>query len=149
MPICSKCSEDKTRDDFYIGKKSGRRSTYCKECTRELARNRYRGPDGERIRRDTVARTKARRDGAAGRVIRGKEIEQQRGGRYGMTADEYAAFIAKPCEICGTTTRKRGVDHCHTTDANRGALCHQCNVGLGMYGDNPALLRAAAAYLEA
>jgi hypothetical protein len=40
------------------------------------------------------------------------------------------------------------LDHCHLTGAFRGWLCSQCNSALGFARDEPALLRALAAYLE-
>lgn len=60
------------------------------------------------------------------------------------------------CDICGAreTVTRGGVvrlpnlDHDHATGAWRGVLCSRCNTGLGMFQDNPAILRAAAAYLE-
>lgn len=57
------------------------------------------------------------------------------------------------CAICGTHSEKdyRGrlsVDHCHTSNVIRGLLCNRCNLMLGHSKDRPAVLRAAAAYLE-
>ena len=58
------------------------------------------------------------------------------------------------CAICGTDTaggragRRMHMDHDHDTDAVRGILCKDCNVGLGSFKDNPTLLRRAAAYAE-
>lgn len=40
------------------------------------------------------------------------------------------------------------VDHDHVTKKIRGVLCHECNLGLGHFGDSPVKLRAAAEYLE-
>jgi hypothetical protein len=56
------------------------------------------------------------------------------------------------CKICGNemTISRIGyaIDHCHSTLNIRGLLCSPCNKGLGMFRDNPELLRQAAIYLE-
>lgn len=78
---------------------------------------------------------------------------------YKMLLEEYEQMLADQggkCAVCGCAedtkwTRDRVgfvVDHCHESGKNRGILCHPCNVGLGMFKDNPAALRAAADYIE-
>lgn len=54
------------------------------------------------------------------------------------------------CAICKkkATTRKLAVDHSHITGQIRGLLCGACNVGLGMFKDNPAFLIRALEYLQ-
>jgi Recombination endonuclease VII len=68
-----------------------------------------------------------------------------------MACIEHAQYV---CEICG---RQVGLvrDHDHACHRDkmcikcfRGFLCPPCNSGLGMFQDDPGLLRAAAAYLE-
>lgn len=53
------------------------------------------------------------------------------------------------CELCKQpSARALCRDHCHKTLKYRGRICNRCNSGLGFLQDNPALLRAAADYLE-
>lgn len=40
------------------------------------------------------------------------------------------------------------VDHNHFTQKIRGLLCKDCNIGLGMFKDNPILLHNGALYLQ-
>jgi predicted nucleic acid-binding Zn ribbon protein len=75
---------------------------------------------------------------------------------YGITAEEYTALLeaqGNRCAICGSDEwpgKGNGphVDHCHVGGQVRGLLCGRCNTGLGQFGDDPVVLRAAAAYLE-
>ena len=72
--------------------------------------------------------------------------------RYGITQADYDAMCDEQdgcCAICGTYCGDAlRVDHNHETDALRQLLCDACNVALGGFKDDPALLRAAADYLE-
>lgn len=53
------------------------------------------------------------------------------------------------CAICGGKpgTKKLARDHCHSSGIRRGNLCHLCNTGLGMFRDDPNLMREAIKYL--
>lgn len=51
------------------------------------------------------------------------------------------------CAICGNEERLV-IDHDHTTGMMRGLLCHRHNTALGLFNDNPLLLKEAASYLE-
>lgn len=66
---------------------------------------------------------------------------------YGLTLERYEAIMAVGCGICGGEGQH--LDHDHTSGKPRAALCQNCNLMLGQARDNPTVLRAAAAYLEA
>lgn len=77
--------------------------------------------------------------------------------RYGLSYRQYQDLLEKQggaCALCrgawkGWATKEGPhVDHCHTTGRVRGLLCGDCNTAIGRFGDDPVLLRAAAAYLE-
>lgn len=52
-----------------------------------------------------------------------------------------------PCPICGRANRLLVWDHDHKTEEFRGWVCSPCNLGLGMFGDKPAVLLHAIEYL--
>ncbi len=53
------------------------------------------------------------------------------------------------CPIClGPLLTKTNLDHCHNTGYIRAVLCHNCNVGLGHFKDDPERLERAAKYVR-
>jgi len=70
--------------------------------------------------------------------------------RYGMSkaeVDRLRESQGDKCAIC-TDPGPEHLDHDHDTGRVRQLLCQRCNFGLGLYRDDPALLRAAADYVE-
>lgn len=74
--------------------------------------------------------------------------------KYGMSSEEYDQLLEDQggvCAICGSecpTGRRLAADHDHETGCIRGLLCSRCNPGVGMFQNDPELLRRAAEYLE-
>lgn len=71
---------------------------------------------------------------------------------YGLVPEATRTLLATQgdsCAICHTpfTNTPVCVDHFHESGAVRGLLCGECNLGLGKFKDQPALLLAAAQYL--
>lgn len=63
------------------------------------------------------------------------------------------AIQGSTCAICHMPfalleSRHLHADHCHKSHVPRGVLCHKCNTAIGLLGDDPARIRAAADYLE-
>lgn len=110
------------------------RTATCQEC----------GP-GTRIRIKNAARTGPGRWRCGyqrrGRGPKSKESTARRSMRE--TSDGR-------CEICGEIPEVTlCIDHDHDTGFVRGLLCRQCNLGLGLFGDDPDRLAAASEYLRA
>ncbi len=78
---------------------------------------------------------------------------------FGIDFQTYCNMVAAQnnvCAICeqpetvsrGGQLKALAVDHCHTTGSVRALLCQTCNQMIGFSKDDPAKLRAGAAYLE-
>lgn len=75
--------------------------------------------------------------------------------KHGISLEEYSRLVVLGCGICGSSPEEKGerykrfsFDHHHATGKFRGLLCFQCNLGIGYLGDDPEIIRKAAAYLE-
>ncbi len=74
--------------------------------------------------------------------------------KYGIDLAQYQRMYDEQRGLCAICHRPAGdgkklvVDHCHSTGHVRALLCHPCNVGIGMLGDNSDRIHAAAAYLD-
>lgn len=82
---------------------------------------------------------------------------------YRITPDDYEEMFQRQqgrCAICGVLkerwepaplkerSRFLVVDHDHSSREVRGLLCVQCNCGVGQFKEDPAIMYAAAAYLD-
>jgi len=127
--FCPKCNKIKKIKEFYQDKSTAWGwSTYCKLCISMLSkskRSRYK----DRLSNSYLNKL------------------------YGISLKEYNEILLSQngvCDICKNENgaKKLGVDHCHRTGNIRGLLCDSCNKGLGMFRDNPDLLRRAIDYLS-
>ena len=138
---CRKCLETKPSAEFWTNNKNrDRLQNYCKSCSKTAVYSYRTTHDGH----VSVVRTRHKNS-----LI-----------KYRVTQADYAKMLSDQdglCAICGNpeTSTMRGflrrlcIDHCHVTGKVRGLLCSGCNHAIGKLGDDPAILRRAADYLEA
>ncbi len=70
---------------------------------------------------------------------------------HGLTSDQVAARLQQQggkCAICGVAQAKWHGDHDHVTGKFRSVLCSKCNMGLGLFNDDPDRMTIAVAYLR-
>jgi hypothetical protein len=69
---------------------------------------------------------------------------------YGITVEQYRSMEQSQggkCAVCQKVDKLR-IDHHHGDGVVRGLLCNRCNLGLGLFLDDPVSLRRAATYLD-
>lgn len=147
--LCRACGERKPLNQFYVvksGKDAGRPRSQCKQCISEASRR----LNAERSKVDPYWSTK--KSSAWRAANKQKDRHQHVRRMYGLTGEDYEAMLERQgnnCAICGGPfVATPTVDHDHLTGAVRGLLHQKCNNICGLAGDDPAMLRAAADYLE-
>lgn len=141
---CRTCGKIKERSEFYRVKNINNTdsvyvSSVCKPCV---------------SLRNKSARAKERRAELRGLGgPRNRELKRE----YGITLEDYGAVLEQQgfgCCVCGrkdsghSKHKNFSVDHDHKTGIVRGLLCSPCNHAIGLLGDDPQRIRAAANYLE-
>jgi hypothetical protein len=153
--------------EFEYVKSCGRRRMYCSEqCRYAAGEAAKKQRAGEEIRACTCGSTDVARVGkpvcpACRKDRRDPERAQAKERRrtlraYGITESDWDEMLVRQggkCAVCRTTKPGgRGeswhIDHDHVTGQVRGLLCQRCNLGIGMLGDDPDLMRAALRYVE-
>lgn len=136
---CSKCRETKPLTEFWRNRstKDGYQSQ-CKPCHYGSVKANIDGPNREhymRLRRDSNLRR-----------------------TYGITADDYDEMVTLQggrCWICHATPDRLVIDHNHACCPGgkscgrciRALLCGKCNKAIGLFGDDPERMMAAADYV--
>jgi hypothetical protein len=123
---CSRCGQVKPLEEFprHRSQPEGR-GYHCKPCHAR------------------VTRANIKKNHGSGRAFQLKR-------RYNVDAVQVQWMILQQggtCAIC-KVRQPVHVDHDHDAERVRGILCFNCNRGLGKFGDDPALLRSAIAYIE-
>lgn len=152
MKKCSKCKEQKPRDEFHNNRsmKDGK-EYWCKPCRRTYDILKWHNTPKE-------IRLKRNREWKKQNPERVKLNRWKNNLRvYGLTIEEYEAIKEEQnglCAICKNPPSGKGpygklhVDHNHTTGEIRGLLCSPCNKAIGIFKENINYLESAIKYLE-
>ena len=174
---CPSCHQEKPASDFGRNRTlTDGLSFYCLSCNRAKSNTHYRKsraemgktvrdlswvPDGFRwcptceqaVPVENYLRNSAARSGFGTRCKPCHNAESKDAywvRRYGLTRESVDALRAKQrdaCAICDAPGPQH-LDHDHFTGRIRRLLCQRCNQGLGLFRDDPYLLRMAALYLD-
>ena len=136
---CTKCKAIKPESEFYRESKNPNRNyrrSHCKSCDTESNRNYVASPEMKKHKAEIKRRSNRRLS-------------------YNFPPELYDQRLEEQGNVCGicksNTPGGRGsfrADHDHNTNQPRGVLCHNCNVALGNFKDNPELLQKAIEYLN-
>ena len=127
--ICSECNKYKPIGEFYKNRfnKSGY-SHCCKKCV-SVIRKKY---PNHRSKESQSKQNMIKR-------------ASKRGFKSASDLENFIQSKNSRCEICGMTRefskkffkKDLCIDHCHSTNKNRGVLCISCNFAVGHLNDDP------------
>ena len=139
MLVCTKCKLEKDEVCFSIkgGSKNRGRSYFCKSCHNEYVRDVWYKKNADK---QIVSSRKWKKENKM-RIMATK---------YKITEELLQKLIDDSdgkCNTCGKSA-KLHIDHCHTSYKVRGLLCANCNLAIGMIGDNIEVLENLIVYLR-
>lgn len=123
------------------------------QAYQEKTRDRRNALRRERYRVDVEFREKMKAKTNAERKRRDQQRPfYKRALTYGISEDVIEAMMDQGCAICGASvyaspSLKLDVDHDHRTGKVRGVLCHDCNLALACFNDDPLAIEKALHYL--
>ena len=169
---CTACGEAKSEDSsaFSLYARSGKLRPVCRKCqNKKIAAARRADPEKyKRIQKESIKRNRAKvasrnRSYYHRNIDKMRELgrkrtreyakrypERLRAGRYGFTADQFAAMKSLQdgqCAACRQSAELH-IDHCHQSGTVRELLCAPCNRALGMAKEDAGRLRSLAEYIE-
>jgi len=133
--VCRICGKYRQDTDYYKANGGRTKRTECKHCHSKYYREKYKNADNEYKRK--------RQESSRKYIL----------SQYDLTQEDYDFMLSKQkclCAICEGDNNGKNlvVDHDHCTDEVRGLLCHGCNSGLGLLGDDIKSLESALTYLR-
>jgi hypothetical protein len=146
MRTCTKCLQSLPLTEFYKDRrrKDGLQAR-CRRC--------YKAYNRERNAKDPQANTQWQREyhKKFPELTHRQRLRRQ----YGISLETYNMMIKAQCAACAicksTDPGGRGywhVDHDHQTGLIRGLLCHFCNTGIGLLGEDPVRMARAIDYVR-
>lgn len=143
--VCPHCKVLRPIGRFALNRaaKSGYQS-WCKSCMADKS-HKERKANPEKHKKDRQNWIKKNPRGLKNRNLKFE---------YGITLEQYETMLKSQeglCKICKlqcSSGKALSVDHCHKTLRIRGLLCGKCNKALGLFNDDPILIRRAGEYLN-
>lgn len=136
---CSVCKEIKGKEEFPPDKRArDGLACQCRKCNNKRGREYRKTIRGKEVNRRGVAKYSKTEKGK--KTFRKFRLIKH----YGIDSDEFEQQLIRQnciCPICseklervfGKTANSLAVDHCHSTELNRGILHVRCNLLLGIY----------------